>query len=187
MKVTSFPRDWFWLADDGKVYSSATQSVISKTATAYKTFTDGGDKPTRWPEDADGKQTEASLLEVIGVYGLAISPVAALLAYAATARYNKEVGGITVNGMHVSTDRESQSMLSGAFAYLQANTSATISWKTDDNEFVTLDLAAITLLANAVAAHVQSCFATEASVVAAISANPPTINDAAAIDAAFAG
>jgi hypothetical protein len=109
-----------------------------------------------------------------------------LVAYAATARYNKETAGITVSGAAVTTDRASQAMLAGAFNYCQQNPTTAINWKTATGAFVTLTAAQITAIADAVGAHVQACFSKEMTVVTAIKATPPTITTTAQIDAQFA-
>lgn len=106
-----------------------------------------------------------------------------LAAYAATVRWLVETGGIMVGGAPITTDRESQAMISGAHAYVQANPSATIKWKTMAG-FATLSAEQITALALAVGTHVQSCFSKEAEVAAAIQAG--SITTMAEIDAAFA-
>lgn len=68
------PLDWYWLRDDGVIYSSSAQCLVSATNANYKAWIKAGGAATRWPEDADGQQTEASLLDVISPYGLEISP-----------------------------------------------------------------------------------------------------------------
>ncbi|MFD2142881.1 DUF4376 domain-containing protein [Ancylobacter oerskovii] len=103
-----------------------------------------------------------------------------LATYAAAKRWAIETAGIVVNGASIATDRESQGLITGAFVYVQANPSATVQFKAADG-FVTLDAAAVTTIANAVAAHVQACFAAERDVLAGIVAG--TVTDPADIDA----
>lgn len=110
----------------------------------------------------------------------------ALLAYAAAARYAKEIAGLTVAGVAVATDRVSQAQITGAWATVQANPGAVIQWKAADGSWSSLNASQITALANAISAHVQACFAAEATLDAAINASPPTVTATAAIDAAFA-
>ena len=106
----------------------------------------------------------------------------ALKAYAAARRYAIETGGITLNGLAIPTDRETQSKLSGAVLAFQAGAlSGAIDWKTSAG-WVQLDQAAVTGLASAVAAHVQRSFSTEKTVSEAVDAG--TITTAAEIDAA---
>lgn len=96
-----------------------------------------------------------------------------LKAYAASRRWAVETGGISVAGAAIQTDRASQAMITGAFAYAQVNPSASIAYKAADG-FVTLSAAEVAAIANAVGAHVQDCFAVEASVVDAIDAGSIT-------------
>lgn len=104
-----------------------------------------------------------------------------LKAYAAAKRWQVETGGISVGGASIQTDRASQAMITGAFAYAQANPSASIAFKAGGG-FVMLAAADVEAIANAVGAHVQACFAAEAAIVAAIEAG--AITTFAAIDGA---
>lgn len=66
-----FPRDWYWLADDGRVYASARQAVVAKDDADLAAWTAAGGYPTAWPRDASNAQTDAALQEVLAPYGLA--------------------------------------------------------------------------------------------------------------------
>lgn len=90
-----------------------------------------------------------------------------LYAYAADKRWRVETGGISVGGVPVATDRESQSLITGAHAYAQINPGVMIKYKSGAG-FVDLEAATVAAIATAVAAHVQACFATEADVAVAI-------------------
>lgn len=105
-----------------------------------------------------------------------------LTAYAASKRFKVETGGITVSGQTIDTSRDSQSMITGAYTYSQAHPSETIKFKAVSG-WVELDAATLAAIATAVGAHVQACFAKEASVDAKITAG--TITTAAQIDAFF--
>jgi hypothetical protein len=99
---------------------------------------------------------------------------AALKAYAAQKRYAVETGGMTFMGMAIPTDRETQSKLSGAVLAFQTGAiSGAINWKTSAG-WAQLDQAAVTALASAVAAHVQTAFTNEKSVSDAIDAETIT-------------
>ncbi|ACL57411.1 DUF4376 domain-containing protein [Methylobacterium nodulans] len=108
-----------------------------------------------------------------------------LLQHAAAQRYIAETRGITVDGVAVASDRTSQAMLTAAVAYLQSSGAPSVAFK-GLGGFVMLTAAQVTAIALAVGAHVQSCFATEAALVAGIRAEPPTVTTLAQIDAAFA-
>jgi len=177
-----FPRDWYWLADDGRVYASARQAIVAKDDAGLAAWTAAGGYPTAWPKDDAGQQTPASLQAVLTPYGLWVD----LSAYAAAKRYAVETGGILVNGAPIATDRESQAMIGNAFAYVQAASAASVSYKTAAG-FVSLTADQIKAVALAVGAHVQACFKAEDDADAGINASPPTITTFAQVDAAFAG
>ena len=75
-------------------------------------------------------------------------------------RYQHETAGITLNGMTIETDRQSQSLITGAWSISQINPAILIDWK-GANGWVQIDAATITAIAGAVAAHVQACFSAE--------------------------
>lgn len=87
----------------------------------------------------------------------------------AAARYAAEVGGVTMAGMTILTDRQSQSMITGAALQATLDPSYTCKWKTP-NGFITLDARTIIGAATAVRAHVQACFDREAELCAKVDA-----------------
>jgi len=106
---------------------------------------------------------------------------AALKAYAAQKRYAIETGGMTVNGVTIPTDRETQSKLSGAVLAFQSGAlNGAIDWKAASG-WLTLDQATVTALASAVAAHVQAAFSKEKLISDSIDA--AAITTVAEIDA----
>jgi Domain of unknown function (DUF4376) len=130
--------------------------------------------------------SDAQKALVAAVYAAHNPLISGLKAYAANARYLKEVGGIVVGGIKIATDRESQGMLTGAAALAQLNSGFTTNWKADDGTFVALGAAQIIGVAQAVGNHVSTSFSTEAQIVAEITATPPTITTTDQIDAVFA-
>lgn len=66
------PYNWYWLAKDGRIYSSALQSLINKTDALYVGWLASGNTPTRWPQDVAGEETIAELAKVLAPYGLVI-------------------------------------------------------------------------------------------------------------------
>lgn len=114
-----------------------------------------------------------------------LDPTAArakLTAFAASKRWQVEVGGIMVGGVPVATDDRSKIMIIGARAAAVADANFTTQWKAVSGDFITLDAATIIAISDAVLAHVAACFAAEAIVLAAIEAG--TITTTAEIDAA---
>jgi len=78
----------------------------------------------------------------------------------AAARYAAEIAGVTVGGVTVRTDRESQALITGAALKAMQDATYTCRWKTESG-FVTLDAATIIAIADAVRSHVQTCFDAE--------------------------
>ncbi len=108
------------------------------------------------PEEITARQTEEAAW-------LRSTITAHLPAY----RYTKEIGGITVSGVPIQTDRESRAILTGAYIRAKEDNTYTVRWKTPDG-FITLNAATIIAISDAVADHVQKCYAAEADVAADI-------------------
>ncbi|MGB3044204.1 MAG: DUF4376 domain-containing protein [Xanthobacteraceae bacterium] len=107
-----------------------------------------------------------------------------LSAYAADARWRKEIGGVAVAGVPVATDDRSKQMIIGARIAADSDPGWTSQWVGADGSIYPLDAAAVIAISNAVQAHVNACFATYASVKTEIDAG--TITTMQEIDAAFA-
>ena len=87
----------------------------------------------------------------------------------AVARYAAEIAGMTMNGAHVRTDRESQAMITGAALQAVDDPTYACRWKTEDG-FVELSAEQIKTVAKAVRAHVQAQFDHEAELAAQVAA-----------------
>lgn len=66
-----FPSDWYWLAEDGRIYSSARQQLVKADDEQYVNWSENNG-PTNWPRDDAGNQTAAALHEVVGAYGYSV-------------------------------------------------------------------------------------------------------------------
>ena len=177
VRMSSFPLDWYWLADDGRVYASARQAVVDKTDAGFVAReAEDGFTVTRWPVDAAGAQTTASLQAVLAPYGLNVD----LTGYAAAARYAKETAGITVGTAQIATDRESQALITGMWAAAQIDPNISVAFKSSSG-FVTINATQVAKIASAVAGYVQACFTAEGQVAAGIVAG--TIKTTADVDA----
>jgi len=95
-------------------------------------------------------------------------------------RYAIETGGITINGVTVATDRESQGLIDGAARLAAREPDETIKFKAVTG-WVTLDAATMDAIAVAIGRHVRKCFAREAELSALIDA-AETIEELEAID-----
>lgn len=87
----------------------------------------------------------------------------------ANARYTAETGGVTIDDMRIATDRDSQSLITGAALAATMDSGYTLNWKTVSG-FVELTAAQIIAVAQAVRAHVQICFDIEATLMPQIEA-----------------
>ena len=99
---------------------------------------------------------------------------AALLDHVALRRWEKEVGGIEINGLTVATDDRSKVMISGARVAAQNDPNFTTQWKAAGGTFATINAAAVIAISDAMLARVSNCFAIEAQVLAAIEAGTIT-------------
>ncbi len=82
----------------------------------------------------------------------------------AQARYTAETAGIPVNSVKIKTDRESQSLITGAALQALQDSAYTCNWKTEAG-FVSLTAEQIHAVAVAVREHVQACFDKEAVLI----------------------
>lgn len=110
--------------------------------------------------------------------------MAELVAYASSARYAKEIGGIVVAGVPVATDDRSKQMILGARVAADTDPDFSTLWVGADGNIYPVTAAAMITISNAVLAHVAACFTLFASVKTQIDVG--TITTTAQIDAAFA-
>lgn len=195
--------DWYWRADDGRIYGSRSGLIVADTDPDYRGWAagraddgaDGGATATVWPTDANGVQSNAALVEVLAFYsivpgaGLVTSTrpsVAALIAHARDARYARETAGVATSLGPIATDDRSKVMILGAMLAAQGDPSWATIWSFDDGTVATIDRAGIGVISTAAQAHVNAVFGAFARVKSAIEATPPSITTFAEIDAAFA-
>lgn len=68
-------QNWYWMSGDGsRIYSSAKQAVVGKDDKDFAAWQEAGNRPTPWPKNADGKETDEALAEVLAGYGLRMFP-----------------------------------------------------------------------------------------------------------------
>jgi hypothetical protein len=67
------PNDWFWSASDGRIYSSASNSLVYAYDSRYLAFVAQWGGCTPWPTDDAGQQTAAALAAVVSQYGITIA------------------------------------------------------------------------------------------------------------------
>jgi len=138
-------------------------------------------EPLRWvacPDDT----TEFHLFD--GSAGFT-APTVDLSAYAKMKRDATELSGITVNGIAVASDPDSQTRVANAYAGMQVTGAPSIRFKAASG-FIVLSLDQVKAIGSALFAHTQACFDAEDEVDAALSAAPPTITTTDQVDAVFA-
>ena len=147
----------YWLALAAKITSGLDaadrQSILDQLSNKEAALVASAGE---WPE------TPASLLAIVAGWSPEPAPVD-LYAYAASKRFAVETGGTVLNGMQIMTDRASQSLITGAYNYVQANPDVLVKFKTAAG-FVEVTATQITAIANAVGAHVQASFAAEGEI-----------------------
>jgi len=84
-------------------------------------------------------------------------------------RWQAEVAGIDVGGMHIDTGRDSQALITGATVQAMLDPNYSLRWKTSTG-FVDLTAEQIIGVATAARAHVQACFNREAELLDALEA-----------------
>lgn len=124
---------------------------------------------------ADDMYVEVGTYCRSGDFGIIENEKARKLDDIAATRYAIEVGGITVSGMTIRTDRESQAMITAAALQATMDAAYTCKWKTA-NGFIDLTAQMIIGVAQAVRTHVQGCFDHEAELIQAV-------NDAETVEA----
>lgn len=87
----------------------------------------------------------------------------------AAARYAAETAGATVDGVTIDTGRDSQALITGAAVAAMLDDDYSLNWKTEAG-FIHLTAPEIIAVAQAVRAHVQSCFDREGELVALVDA-----------------
>ena len=92
----------------------------------------------------------------------------------AARRYQVETGGVTVKGVQINTDRDSQSLLTGAAFAASLDPGYHIKWKAATG-FVDLTGEQILGIASQVRAFVQACFNREAELLGAVADGSITV------------
>ena len=87
----------------------------------------------------------------------------------AAARYEAEIAGTVVDGVTIDTGRDSQALITGAALAAVIDSTYSLNWKTESG-FIHLTAPEIIAVAQAVRAHVQTCFDHEGELVSLVDA-----------------
>jgi hypothetical protein len=175
--------NWYWLADDGRLFSGAKASLISDTDADYVAWSEIN-MATPWPRDDEGNQTLAELQRVLLPYVIMVD----LKAYAFLARDQKEHSGCPVSVgpiTEVRTDAYTQSLISRYHQAAAANEAFTVAWILPDRSTTTLDKAAIDSLFSQTTDFIAGTYNTYSQVIGDIDGG--SINSSDQIDQAFEG
>lgn len=71
--MASNPLDWYWRADDGRIYSSSRNALVYSYDTAYLAHVAKHGGVTPWPVDINGRQTSAALQETLAISGINVT------------------------------------------------------------------------------------------------------------------
>lgn len=157
--------------------------IITKDSATI--FLDGQNK-TYFENSAEGREVmkahltmmgmEDTITEILSVWGNAPTVVPSLSdlktdkrAEIATARYEREIAGVEVNGVLIDTGRDSQALITGAALAAMLDENYSLNWKTTAG-FIHLTAPEIIAVAQAVRAHVQACFDREGELAALVDA-----------------
>ena len=144
--------------------------VIEKNSYPYH-VTQDGDTAEEWAAvDAYAKEHPEEVTEQTPPPAPTLAELkAAKKTEIARARYAAECGGITVSGVTIATDRQSQALITGAALAAQLDPEYSVVWKCAEG-FVPLTAEQILTAAQAVRDHVEACFAREAELSAEVDA-----------------
>jgi hypothetical protein len=177
------PRSWYWLATDGRVYSSQQQAVIPDTDQGYLDWIAAGNTPSTWPADDQGNQTDWAMQQVLAPY---IIPVD-LKSYARLTRDTVIVSGCTITGVagmtEIATDPYSQNVVGSYHSFAAADPAFAVAWVMPDRSTVLLANADIISVYDQEQAFFKEQYDTYTQVIGDIDGGSITTTDE--IDLAF--
>jgi hypothetical protein len=184
------PTNFYWAADDGRIFSSAVMDVIATPGNdlAYQQWLTDGGVPGLWPYDANGQQTNDSMLNLLATYGI-VPPgetsKEALMEYAIQVQTELLRAPVVVDGVSVSTDAATEQHM-GRLRRLGDASEITLPtpFKDTTGTWFDLDIAQLTSIDVALGTTIQDRRAQLRDCEAAIQAGTITTFDQ--VDAAFA-
>jgi hypothetical protein len=66
------PLNWYWTALDGRIYSSAKNSLVYPYDAGFLAFVAANGGSTPWPIDTNGQQTTAALQAVLTPHNITL-------------------------------------------------------------------------------------------------------------------
>lgn len=123
--------------------------IAPPTLTATQRLSKGG------PEEyAPGKWRETWVVTDIAIEEWKQNKLSELAAY----RYQKETGGIAINGAFIKTDLESKVNLNGAVNRAILRPNSTVNWKISESVWIPIDAEQIIGIGLAVSDFIEDCY-----------------------------
>jgi hypothetical protein len=152
---------WFWLADDGRIFSSEQQVLVASTDPDYVAWLEFS-QPTPWPRDDAGNQTDAALQAVLDPYQTI---------FVNNEYYAQEQGNVALDGGYTTTGLASapqgmptmsaprnRSEINTSVSAAQADPQYVATWIGADGNFYPLtNLEIIQNLGKQLADHMTAC------------------------------
>jgi hypothetical protein len=176
------PYNWYWLADDGRVFSSARSVNVSETDPDYIEWKNGDGEPQVWPRDEHGHQTPAELQRTLFSYQIPVD----LKAYAFYLRDQTEKSGTTVDVppiTEIRTDDYTQNLIARYQQVATENNMITVAWVMPDRSTTILNAAKINTLFSQLMTFIFENYNTYSAVIADI--DNGSITNLDQIDQAF--
>jgi hypothetical protein len=171
---------WYWLADDGRVFSAERAIVVTDEDALYLAFLAEGHIPAGWPRDVSGNQTDLSLQVALAPFGLGIL----ILKYAEQKLNQRMEAGFLIGADFVPTDDFNSELLLRARMAVVVDPLWTTPWVDGNGDIVTLDQTIIMAVSSAMLDFYRDCI--QAFVDVKLAINAGTITTTAQVDAAFA-
>ncbi|MCA1452825.1 DUF4376 domain-containing protein [Bradyrhizobium sp. BRP22] len=184
--TTYNPFDWYWLADDARLFSSSKQALVASDDPDYVAWSDAGNAATGWPRDDAGNQTDAALQAVLEPYELFVN----LTFYNHYKRWRTEQSGVTVSvgssTFPIKTDDRSQAKINGLQLAVTANNlnNSTTPFYAADGAIYTIDGPQASSLHDQLQMFINDCFGACKVVDDGITGG--TITTRAQVDAQYA-
>jgi hypothetical protein len=174
------PNNWYWRAEDGRIFASARQLIVDESDPDFIAFA-ATTAPTPWPRDDAGEQTDPALQAVLQPYDVFVTNEA----YAAFRRWEVEQQGVTSRaGVPLKTDDRSKSMIIGAGLAATVDPAFVTTWVGADGGFYPLTNAQLQEQVGDLQTHIDACFAAYTDIVTQVRAKKITTH--AQIDKRFA-
>jgi hypothetical protein len=164
------PYAWYWLADDGRIFSSKNQAQVPSSDQGYTDFI-ATESPTPWPRD-DTNQTDVALQDVLTSYNIYCTNeyvARAQLDQAIDAGFTSAPVTSAPNGFPVMTAQHNRTEINIATNRAQQdNTYSAIWFGADGVGYALTHQEILDVLARGLSDHMQACYDTYNTAVGGV-------------------